>query len=139
MFASHCRYFCFSFISFPCLELLFQSPEYYPTAPYERGYGEEKSYLGGEERGGPSARRGGERRDEGFLAKTFHEIERAVGGIGGGAAAAIGGRAATRSITSTTRYPLCLRTLLKPRPDIRDSKLEGDIIMVRQRQNRRRR
>lgn len=109
-----------------------QSPEYYPSAPYERTYGEEKSYTGGEERGGPSMRRG-ERREEGFFERTFHEIERAVGGlpIVGGAAAAVGGRAATRSITSTTRYPLCLRTLLKARPDIRDSKLEGDIIMVR--------
>ena len=53
----------------------------------------------------------GERREEGFLAKTFHEIERAVGGIGGGAAAVIGGRAATRSITSTTQSENRLRHL----------------------------
>jgi hypothetical protein len=83
---------------------------------------------GGEGRGRPEEAREygrGERgvREEGVLGRTMHSVRDAIGGVAGGIAGIAKGR--TINVESRTTYPICLRALVKPRQDLRDSELEG--------------
>lgn len=116
-----------------------KDPEHYRTVfqrtPEEAKLSERRweERCWAEHGGEAGTRRGKEEEEEGFFGRTVHEIERAIGILPGGPTVLSGVK--RRSVSSVTAYPLCLRVLLHPRPDIHDSELEGDIIFVQNHPN----